>query len=121
MLAKFCKSFRYKINTPKTYICFSLNVAVNKAIRINKDFGFKVPTDLGMYLRVPLLHDIITKDTYRYILEKVRLKLSGWSASYLSMAGRLTLAKSVLMAISTYAIQTTALPTSFCDQIDRLV
>ncbi|CAI0476266.1 unnamed protein product, partial [Linum tenue] len=46
-------------------------------------------------------------------------KLSTWKAKNLSLAGRVTLAMSVLNAIPSYAMQTSPLPISVCGEIDR--
>lgn len=49
------------------------------------------------------------------------MRFSGQKATSLSMADRLTLAESVLMAILAYAMQTVVLPSSLCYQINWLV
>ncbi|XP_050216415.1 uncharacterized protein LOC126667478 [Mercurialis annua] len=121
ILEEFSNSSGLRVSLNKTKIFFSSNVQVQKAESIANVMGFQRTQDLGIYLGVPLLHSRVTKDTYLYILEKIKKKLSGWNASLLSMAGRLTLAKSVLMAIPGYTMQTTALPKGLCDQINRLV
>ena len=56
---------------------------------------------------------------YSDILEKVTKKLLRWNISSLSLAGRVTLAQSVLQAISYYSMQTTSYPASVCDNIER--
>ncbi|CAN1845613.1 Putative ribonuclease H protein At1g65750 [Linum perenne] len=66
--------------------------------------------DLGRYLGVPVLHGRILRRTYQPILDRMDAKLSGWKASSLSLAGRITLALSVLNAITAYAMQTSVLP-----------
>lgn len=76
ILADFNERSGHKFNMSKTRIFFFHNVALNKATRINTDFGFQVLTDVGMYLEVSLLHGRVTADTYRYIIGKVRAKLS---------------------------------------------
>ncbi|CAN1153626.1 Putative ribonuclease H protein At1g65750 [Linum perenne] len=48
-------------------------------------------------------------------------KLAGWKANNLSLAGRVTLASSVLNAIPSFAMQTAFLPASICDSIDRKI
>ncbi|KAL9409489.1 hypothetical protein AB3S75_047816 [Citrus x aurantiifolia] len=47
-------------------------------------------------------------------------KLSGWAASQLSLAGRITLTQSVLQAVPIYAMQTTNLPGSIKNKIDQI-
>lgn len=50
----------------------------------------------------------------------MELKLSGWKAFFLSLAGRITIAKSVLTAMETYYMQSTLLPQAICDQIEAI-
>ena len=88
---------------------FSKNVNTQTANHIRSRLGFQKTDNLGKYLGVPLLHGRIVKDTYSYLLDKVRRKLSGWAANSLSLAGRITLAKAVLSAIPYYTMQSTRL------------
>ncbi|CAN1216168.1 Putative ribonuclease H protein At1g65750 [Linum perenne] len=48
-------------------------------------------------------------------------KLAGWKANNLSLAGRGTLATSVLNAIPSYVMQTAFLPVHICEAIDRKI
>ncbi|CAN1789663.1 Putative ribonuclease H protein At1g65750 [Linum perenne] len=48
-------------------------------------------------------------------------KLSGWKCRSLSLAGRVTLAQSVLAAIPAYAMQTSLLPVDTCKEIDKRI
>lgn len=45
--------------------------------------------------------------------------LSGWNASHLSLASRITLVQLVLQAIPIYVMQTVSLPRGVCERIDR--
>lgn len=56
---------------------------------------------------------------FDYILNSVKNKLNAWSAKHLSYVGRLTLIHLVLNAISSYVMQTTSLPLSLCDTLDK--
>ncbi|XP_055960701.1 uncharacterized protein LOC126667366 [Mercurialis annua] len=100
---------------------FSKSSGLSCAVNISSLLGFQRSHDLGKYLGVPLLHSRITKETYAFILDKIHKKLSGWNANLLSLAGRLTLAKSVLMTIPSYTMQTAPLPKSLCNSINSLV
>ncbi|CAN1138632.1 Putative ribonuclease H protein At1g65750 [Linum perenne] len=77
--------------------------------------------NLGRYLGVPVLHGKTTRNTYQPILDRLESKLSGWKANSLSLAGRVTLALSVLNAIPAYAMQTSVLPCHICEAIDRKI
>ncbi|CAN1786029.1 Putative ribonuclease H protein At1g65750 [Linum perenne] len=48
-------------------------------------------------------------------------KLAGWKANSLSLAGRVTLASSVLNAIPSYVMQSAFLPVHICEAIDRKI
>ena len=86
---------------------------------IGTTLGFSVTTNLGNYLGMPLLHSRVSKATYHGILEKVERKLNGWSAKFLSLAGRITLTQSVLQALPIYSMQTTRLPTAIITKIEQ--
>ncbi|CAN0907476.1 Putative ribonuclease H protein At1g65750 [Linum grandiflorum] len=58
---------------------------------------------------------------YKYILEHFDVNLSSWKRSSLSLAGRVTLATSVLNAILAFATQTSILPITVCNDIDRRI
>ncbi|CAN1162506.1 Putative ribonuclease H protein At1g65750 [Linum perenne] len=77
--------------------------------------------NLGRYLGVPVLHDRITTRTYQSILDRIDNKLSGWKAKTLSLAGRVTLAQSVLAAIPAYVMQTAVIPSTTYEEIDRRI
>ncbi|KAH9757474.1 reverse transcriptase domain-containing protein [Citrus sinensis] len=81
--------------------------------------GFSVASDLGKYLGVPLHHSRVSSSMFQNIVDKVEKRLSGWNASHLSLAGRITLAQSVLQAIPIYVMQTVSLPNGVRERIDR--
>ncbi|KAK8475930.1 hypothetical protein V6N12_056671 [Hibiscus sabdariffa] len=58
---------------------------------------------------------------FDFLVDKLRVKLSGWAASSLSTAGCITLDKSVLAAIPSFFMQTTRLPIAVCSEIDKIV
>lgn len=76
-------------------------------------------SDLGKYLGMALLHSRVTKTTYGKILDKVRRKLASWKGKCLSFAGRVIVIKSVISAIPTYAMQSTKLPNTLVEAIEK--
>ncbi|XP_028804491.1 uncharacterized protein LOC114759480 [Neltuma alba] len=76
------------------------------------------PSQVNLVQR--LLQDFCVSSGHKYIIDKVQHKLSGWKASSLSLAGRITLAQSVLSSIPLYTMQTTRLPASICDKLQLL-
>lgn len=53
-------------------------------------------------------------------MERVNSKLAGWKENCLSMAGRITLAKSVISSILYYSMQSTGISRSICAKIERI-
>ncbi|KAI4356056.1 hypothetical protein L6164_000108 [Bauhinia variegata] len=48
------------------------------------------------------------------------IKLSGWKSTCLSMAGRATLAKLVMVATPTYTMQSAIIPKAICLEMEKL-
>ncbi|KAH9670623.1 putative ribonuclease H protein [Citrus sinensis] len=119
VLNNFCQSSEAKVNKAKSQVFFSKNISAWDMKRIGAELGFSVTKDLGTYLGMPLLHTRVSHHTYQNIIDKVERRLSGWHASLLSLAGRITLTQTVLQAIPVYAMQTTSLPTGINMKIDK--
>lgn len=54
------------------------------------------------------------------IVEKVKSRNSGWKTTSLSLAGRVTLTRSVLQTIPSFVMQVVKLPVHACDDIEKL-
>ncbi|KAK4262419.1 hypothetical protein QN277_027981 [Acacia crassicarpa] len=116
----FSKASGAKVNPTKSSIFFSPKVS-NLSKQIIKDVThMKVSSDIGKYLGFPLSRNRRKKDTFNYIIERVRNKLSAWKVNCLSTAGRITIAKSVLSSIPLYPMQVARIPRSICLQVERL-
>ncbi|KAA3467965.1 LINE-1 reverse transcriptase isogeny [Gossypium australe] len=70
---------------------------------------------------VPLLHERVTSSMLGFIVEKVRRKLQNWDARKLSIVGRITLAKSVLLSIPNYFMQSLMILKGVCFDIEKFV
>ncbi|CAN1142695.1 Putative ribonuclease H protein At1g65750 [Linum perenne] len=101
-------------------ILSSLGNLIGRTVRM-EELGFAETNDLGRYLGVPVLHGRINKGTHKYLIERIDKKLEGWKRNTLSLAGRVTLASSVLNSIPAYAMQTTLLPASITKDIDARI
>lgn len=119
ILGLFCESSGQKVSMEKTRIFFSKNVSREKKNELSDACGFQCTEDLGKYLGAPLIHHRSGRNSYQFILDKVNQRLSNWKTKQLSMAGRVTLAKSVLQALPSYVMQSACLPRALCDEIDR--
>jgi hypothetical protein len=108
------------ISMEKTMIYFSKNVDAQTKRRLVIQSGFQETTNIGKYLGVPLIGGAPRKKDFQHLIDKVRNKLSGWKASHLSFAGRVTLSKSVIQAIPVYSMMTTLIPKSCLAEIQKL-
>lgn len=104
--------------TNKTRVFFSKNVSWQVKEVIKYLLGYQWTYDLGKYLGVPIFHNRGNQNTYLFIIDKVNQYLSAWKVRNLSLAGRVTLTKSILQARPLYVMQTTWLPKSICEEID---
>lgn len=82
--------------------------------------GMEASEDIGKNLGVPILSKRATKETFESLITRVRDRLSWWKADQLSFARRQVLVQSVSAAIANHVMQTTRLPYSFCEELDRI-
>lgn len=119
ILDRFCLSSGQAVSKEKTRIFFSNNVSWHVKNDVSECLEFQRTEDLGKYLGVPIFHKRANNQSLQFILDKVSQRLSNWKTRSLSLAGRVTLAKFVLQALPSYIIQTTLLPKSVCDEVDK--
>jgi hypothetical protein len=119
ILDTFCKSSSQKVSPEKTKFFFSKNVGWHVRQEVSEKCGFGWTDNLGKYLGVPILHNRASRATFQFIMDKVGQRLSNWKAKNLSFAGRVSLAKSVIQALPVYTMQSTLLPKSICEEIDK--
>ncbi|CAN1166059.1 Putative ribonuclease H protein At1g65750 [Linum perenne] len=120
-LDRFCAASGQGVSREKSVIFCSKNTNRHVSSLISLLLGIPLTQNLGRYLGVPILHERINGHTYQDILDRIDMKLAGWKAKSLSLAGRVTLAQSVLAAIPAYAMQTSILPATTCEEIDRRI
>lgn len=119
VLDLFCGSSGQKVNPEKTRVFFSKNVSRETRKELSEAMGFQSTEDLGKYLGAPLIHQRSSRQSYQFILDKVNQRLSNWKTNCLSMAGRVTLARSVIQAMPSYVMQSAFLPRALYDEIDK--
>lgn len=68
---------------------------------------------------VPLFHKRVPNMTYQFIMVKMRSQLTGWDAK-LSMAIRVSLAKSVFLAILNSFMQYALISLGVCIELEKL-
>ncbi|KAE8669138.1 hypothetical protein F3Y22_tig00112254pilonHSYRG00076 [Hibiscus syriacus] len=109
VLSKLCNVSDQKVSVPKTTMYFSKNVDSDQREEISSDLRYKVVSDLGRYLGVPLLHGRVTAASYQYLVQMVHDRLNGWKMRTVTFAGRVILAKAALAALPIYTMQSASL------------
>ena len=90
----------------------------DKINALGNGMSIVVMKDLGRYLGVLIIHGRITKQTYAYVVEKMKMRISDWTSKCLSMAGGLVLSQSVLSASLLFTMQTAEVLKATCNEID---
>ncbi|XP_061363416.1 uncharacterized protein LOC133307012 [Gastrolobium bilobum] len=119
-LEKFSKMSGQCVSIGKSCIYFSKNTPEEAVKSITEISGFKNINNLGCYLGAMMRHGRINKNHYATVISRVQDRLLGWKSKCLSLAGRVTLAKSVISAISCYHMQKNTLPVHVCQDIEKL-
>ncbi|KAK4270818.1 hypothetical protein QN277_019587 [Acacia crassicarpa] len=109
-----------KVSCEKSSVFFSPRVPGQTRRRILGLSNMKASNEIGRYLGFPLTRCRKPTDKFHYVIEWVRSKLSCWKASCLSIAGRITLAKSVLSSIPVYPMIVAKIPVSVCHEVERI-
>lgn len=82
--------------------------------------SFKETHSFGKYLGVPLVGRAPKKSDYAYLIEHMKSKLVAWKGKHLSFASRVTLAKSVIEALSLYPMMATKIPKAVLQDIHKM-
>ncbi|XP_039066094.1 uncharacterized protein LOC120211665 [Hibiscus syriacus] len=122
IIEKTLKEFGYfsghKVSKRKAHIYFSPNTTISTKSFILSCLGFQEVESMGKYLGLPVLHRRMKIADFDFIFDKFRSKLNGWAARSLSLAGRITLTKSVLSAILNYFMQVMSFPKRVYNEIE---
>lgn len=103
-------------------VCSGLRISLEKStiflagvLEENRDaitaqFPFAEGSLHVRYLGLPLLTKRISAVDYEPLIDRIRSRMSSWTARYLSYAGRLQLLQSVIVSIVNFWIQAFRLP-----------
>lgn len=118
-LADFEQASGQKVSFNKSSIFFSPNINKEEVAEISSRGGIPVTEDLGRYLGVYLVHGRHQKQHYQQLMDKVSARLKGWKMKTLSLAGRETLASSVMTSMPIFQMQTARMPQSVLSSLDK--
>ena len=120
MLDSFCARSRQFISESKSRVYLSSNVDADTRESLCDILGFRSTPNLGNYLGFPIKHRGGRNEDLNFILERVKQKLAGWKANFLSLAGRAILIQASTTTIPAYVMQCTTLPKKLLDNLDRV-
>lgn len=109
-----------EISQDKTSIMFSNNVSRSTQANLQHMINSRKVNTFGKYLGVPLCGTKLKGQGCQYIVDQIAAKLNCCKKHTLALAGRITLAKSVIEAIPLYPMMTNKLPRACIDQIHKL-
>jgi hypothetical protein len=107
-----------KINTSKSTI-YSGSITHGRLELIVQLLNFKIGSIPFSYLGVPMFKGKPKACHLQPFADKVKLKLSSWKASLLSMAGRVQLIKSVIQSMLIYNITLYSWPVSLIKEVEK--
>lgn len=119
IMTKFCKISGQIISLHKSQILISKNIACQFNPSGFTSRGITCTSNLGKYLSIPLIHVRTNKQTYGFIIDNDKDKLSAWRAKMLSQAAQCLLVKTVISSMPSYALQTVRLPARLIEELER--
>eukprot|EP00253_Pinus_taeda_P033955 PITA_33955 len=117
----FMKATGMLINSGKSQVCVAgLNRRESSAMSNLFPFHIQSLDTSFKYLGFWLKSDTYKKKDWNWLIAKIEARISHWSFRWLSRAGRLTLLKSVLLAIPVYWAALSWIPKGVLEKIRRL-
>eukprot|EP00253_Pinus_taeda_P017405 PITA_17405 len=110
-----------QINSGKSQVCVA-GFNRRESTLLSSLFPFQIQAleSPFKYLGFWLKSNAYKKEDWNWLIEKLETRISHWSFKWLSRAGRLTLIKSVLMAIPVYWAALSWIPKGILEKIRRL-
>jgi hypothetical protein len=108
------------INVNKSTI-FSGSISAVRLTQIADFIGFNIGQLPFTYLEVPIFKGKPKSLYFQPIADKVKLKLSAWKASLLSIAGRVQLVKAVIQGMLIHSIAVYSWPVSLLKDLEKYI
>lgn len=121
ILAKYEKASGQMINPDKSSIPFSTRTRIDDRICVKQVLGIEKERGVGKYLGLPELFGRKKRDLFASIVDRIQQRAVCYSSHQLSPAGKLTLLKTVLTAISTFAMTCFLVPINLCKKIQSVM
>ena len=119
-LDMYCDWSGQSINRSKSGIFFSKHTCSSSRRAIKHQFQMRNIKKEAIYLRAPLFLSRSPSKDFKFLQEKLEVKLSGWRSRCLSWVSTCALINSVAQALPNYTISSFNIPEKICDKLDSL-
>ena len=119
-LDRYCDWSGQSINRSKSGIFFSKHTYSSSRRAIKHQFQMRNLKKEAIYLGAPLFLTRSPSKDFKFLQEKLKVKLSGWRSRCLSWASTCTLINSVAQALPNYTLSSFNIPEKICDKLDYL-
>ncbi|WJX52536.1 hypothetical protein P8452_38639 [Trifolium repens] len=120
LFIKYAETSGQFVNPSKSFI-YAGAISSQRLHSIPNQLGFSIGVLPFVYLGIPIFKGKPKKCHLQPLADKIKSKLSAWKASFLSMAGRMQLIKSVIHGMLMHSISVYSWPSSLIKDIERWV
>ncbi|CAJ2637655.1 unnamed protein product [Trifolium pratense] len=110
-----------EINLSKSEVFISRNMSQAAQADLAGILGVRHVLGTGIYLGLPSMVGRSKKAIFSYIKYRIWKRINSWRGRALSKAGKEIMIKSVLQAIPAYVMSMFILPSSFIDDIEKMI
>ncbi|XP_013595176.1 PREDICTED: uncharacterized protein LOC106303461 [Brassica oleracea var. oleracea] len=103
LLKRYEEASGQTINPSKSFITFFRKAPMSLKTAVKDELGIQ-KGDIGKYLGLPKHFGRKKRDLFASMVDRIKQKASGWSNRHLSAAGKMTMLKSVLSPVPSYAM-----------------
>lgn len=121
VLDGFCANSGQVLQASKCNLFFSKHIREARRNYLLSLSGYSLGKFPIRYLGAPLFHGQPRLSYFQGLVDSVKNRIEGWMKGFLSMAGRVTLIKSVLCSIPIHTMSVLPVPKGTLDAIDKLM
>ncbi|PKU65728.1 Putative ribonuclease H protein [Dendrobium catenatum] len=119
IIKKYCNWTGQKVNIAKSGLLFGKAVNTRMKRKIKNILGYKEVKEF-CYLGSKLVLRRPYRSDYQFIINNVMKKLNSWGSKFLSLAGKITLVKTVILSIPSFYTTVSIIPKSILEEIEKL-
>lgn len=120
-LEKFCDISGEVVNLSKSSIIFSPNISDEERKERKDIMAVTIKSDIGIYLGSPISFSNSKTKDFQFLCDKVSARISSWSASTLTQAGKLILINGVLASLCNHILSIFLLPKKITNAMDSMI